>query len=369
MSARLKSLSIAGFRSIRELRDFPLHPINVLVGANGAGKSNFVEFFRMLRALFQEDLQNFVTQAGGGDGMFFEGPQVTAEIEATLAFGQTALKLSLSPAPGGDLIIKELGALNEGRKELGYYKVFARGKREVQVSSWRDDLSNLILWPSYLDHIYDDVSSWIVYHFHDTSTLSPMRRDGPIEDSRELRPRAENLAAFLRALRDEHPTRYQRIRETVQIIAPFFDDFLLEPRRKGEAEHVRLDWRQRGSSFPYQPWQLSDGTIRFIALVTALLQPRAPAMLVVDEPELGLHPVALQVLAALMHEVSVKTQLVVSTQSPLLVDHFEAEDVVVVRRSGAESTFERLVTADLERWLESYTLGDLMRKNVVEAGP
>lgn len=196
-----------------------------------------------------------------------------------------------------------------------------------------------------------------------------MRRDGAIEDVQELRPNAENLAAFLRGLREQHPERYQRIRETVQIIAPFFDDFLFSPRKKGDAEYVRLDWRQKGSTFPFQPWHLSDGTIRFVALVTALLQPRPPSTLVVDEPELGLHPAALRVLAALMHEASVATQLVVSTQSPLLVDHFAADDVVVVRRSGAQSLFERQSAADLERWLEQYTLGELMQKNVVETGP
>ena len=139
---------------------------------------------------------------------------------------------------------------------------------------------------------------------------------------------------------------------------PTVDDHVGEPQRS----------RQRaGRSF--QPWHLSDGTIRFVALVTALLQPRPPSTLVVDEPELGLHPAALRVLAALMHEASVATQLVVSTQSPLLVDHFDADDVVVVRRSGAESLFERQSAADLERWLEQYTLGELMQKNVVETGP
>jgi len=365
MRAPLQSLSISGFRSIRELNEFPMRQLNVLVGANGAGKSNFVEFFRMLGAMFQERLRAFVKDGGGGDGFLFLGPRVTRTLRATLGFGANQFDFVLSPAPGGeDLIVKE----------VGLYGGDPPSWRGIQVGAYEAGLEpvNLPLFPelkSLETEIHEAVSSWVVYHFHDTSSLAPMRRDGAIEDSGELRPNADNLAAFLRGLRDQHPARYQRIRETVQIIAPFFDDFLLEPRKKGVAEHVRLDWRQKGSTFPFQPWQLSDGTIRFIALMTALLQPSPPSTLVVDEPELGLHPAALRVLAAVMHEASATTQLVVSTQSPLLVDHFEADDVIVVRRSGAESLFERQSAAELERWLEQYTLGELMQKNVVETGP
>ncbi len=365
MRAPLQSLSIAGFRSIRELHEFPLRQLNVLVGANGAGKSNFVEFFRMLRAMFQENLQGFVNAAGGGDGLFFEGPQVTREIQASLTFGANTLHFQLTPFPGGGLIFKDIGVSHNGRR-LGQSS--RPGGEEAKVAWWKNDRRDAIDEAS-LAFTHAAVSSWIVYHFHDTSTLAPMRRDGAIDDHAELRPNGDNLAAFLRNLRETNPTRYQRIRETIQIVAPFFDDFLLEPRRKGAAEHVRLDWRQKGSTFPYQPWQLSDGTIRFIALTTALLQPNPPSTLLVDEPELGLHPVALGVLAALVHEASASTQVIVSTQSPLLVDEFSAEDVVVVRRDGAASLFERLAAPDLERWLDEYTLGDLIRKNVIETGP
>lgn len=367
MKAPLQSLSIAGFRSIRRLPEFPMRQLNVLVGANGAGKSNFVEFFRMLAAMFQDRLRGFVRAGGRADGFFFEGPRVTREIHASLNFGGSQFRFVLAPVPGGeDLMVKEVGVLGAGASSWSVTQVSAY---EAGVAAWDPAYSLFPAFKSREGHVHEAVSSWVVYHFHDTSSLAPMRRDGAIEDSDELRPNADNLAAFLHALRDQHPARYQRIRETVQIIAPFFDDFLLAPRKQDDEEHVRLDWRQRGSSFPYQPWHLSDGTIRFIALVTALLQPSPPATLVVDEPELGLHPAALRVLAALMHEASATTQLVVSTQSPLLVDHFEADDVIVVRRRGAESLFERQSAADLERWLEQYTLGELMQKNVVETAP
>lgn len=368
MKASLDSLSISGFRSIRELTDFPMRRLNVLIGANGSGKSNFVEFFRMLRAMFSDALKSFVSEGGGGDGFFFLGPRYTREISARLDFGANKFRFTLDPAPGGkELLVRSIGTWWDGAPVWRDTKVHAF---EASLAEWREDQSRYVSGKKSREaHVYEAVSNWVVYHFHDTSSLAGMRRDGEVADARALRPSAENLAAFLRRMRDDFPARYQRIRETVQIVAPFFDDFLLDLRRSGAAEHVRLDWRQKGSDFPFQPWQLSDGTIRFIALTTALLQPDPPATLVIDEPELGLHPAALQVLAALIHEASTSTQILVSTQSPLLVDHFEPDDVIVVRREGAESRFERQSAAELGRWLEEFTLGELMRKNVVETGP
>ena len=196
-----------------------------------------------------------------------------------------------------------------------------------------------------------------------------MRRDYSVHDFRELRPDAANIAPFLLKLQELHPSRYQRIRETIQLVAPFFDDFLLEPEKKGENELVRLQWRQKGSTFPFQPWHFSDGTIRFICLATALLQPQPPSTILIDEPELGLHPVALEVLAALIHETSQRTQVIISTQSTNLLDQFDPEDIVVVDRQEGASVFRRLERGQLEQWLDEYSPGELVRKNIIEAGP
>ncbi|MBL8971747.1 MAG: AAA family ATPase [Myxococcales bacterium] len=370
MPTRLKrsldSLTIVGFKSIRELRDFPLTQRNILIGANGAGKSNFVDFFRMLRALALDGLQAFVTQSGGGDGFFHEGPKVTSTIEATLKFADSGFYFALQPTATGELMVAEVGTLSALDDEWG---IFLRGGHEASLKGWRHPRprTNPKNWRQV--NAYAAISSWVVYHFHDTSLTAPMRRDAESADYRELAADAGNLAPFLAHLRQQHPAIYQRIRETIQIVAPYFDDFLLEPRTLGPREVLRLEWRQKASSFPFQPWQLSDGTLRFIALTTALLQPDPPATIVIDEPELGLHPVALRVLAALIHEVSASTQIVVSTQSPQLVDHFEPGDLVVVQRQAGATTLERMDAADLERWLEDYTLGDLMEKNVIETNP
>ena len=218
-------------------------------------------------------------------------------------------------------------------------------------------------------YIYESVSSWTVYHFHDTSPLSPMRRDQPLQDTGRFRHDASNIAPFLVGLKEEEPGSYELIRDTVRLIAPFFDDFLLRPQTRGANEQVRLEWLQKGSDFPFQPNQLSDGTIRFTCLAICLLQPDPPASVVIDEPELGLHPFAISMLADLIKSASERTQVIVSTQSPTLLDYFDPTQIIVVNRREGRSTFERLNPQALAGWMEEYSVGELWQKNVVQGGP
>jgi predicted ATPase len=196
-----------------------------------------------------------------------------------------------------------------------------------------------------------------------------MRRDQPVQDWERLRHDASNIAPFLLKLKEDEPGAYGLIRDTVRLIAPFLDDFLLRPRRRGAEEQLRLEWQQKGSDFPFQPNHLSDGTIRFICLATTLLQPNPPATIVIDEPELGLHPYAISLLADLIKSAAERTQIVITTQSPMLVDYFEPKDIIVVNRERGRSTFERLDAGSLSEWMEDYSVGELWQKNVVRGGP
>jgi predicted ATPase len=218
-------------------------------------------------------------------------------------------------------------------------------------------------------HVYQALSSWVVYHFHDTGETAAVRRKWTTRDHEELRPDASNLAPVLLRIQEQWAEQYQIIRDTVRLVAPFFDDFKLRPEPNGADTVVQLEWTQRGSDYPFHPSQLSDGTLRFICMTTALLQQKRPATILFDEPELGLHPYALSVLAGLFKQAVARTQLVVSTQSAALVDEFEPEDVIVVGRKDGASTFRRLDRAQLGEWLEEYSLGELWRKNVIEGGP
>ena len=196
-----------------------------------------------------------------------------------------------------------------------------------------------------------------------------MRRQCPIDDSDRLHPDAGNLAAFLNALRDSDPLTFRLIVDTIRLVAPFFKDFRFRPKKLKDIDVVQLDWIQQGSDYQFHPSQLSDGTLRFIALTTALLQPQPPATVLIDEPELGLHPSALRILADLILQAQERTQLIVSTQSAQLLDYFEPYQVVVVEREKGASTFRRLEANDLKNWLEDYSLGELWQKNVCGGGP
>ncbi len=222
---------------------------------------------------------------------------------------------------------------------------------------------------AWLDTCMMRLANWTVYHFHDTSALAPMRRTQSLRDYDRYRHDASNVAPFLLHLKRTQAGSYLLIRDTVRLIAPFFDDFLLRPEKEGNDEKVRLEWNQKGSDFPFQPYHLSDGTIRFICLATALLQPMPPATVVIDEPELGLHPFAISILADLIQSAAERTQVIISTQSPTLLDHFAPENVVVVNRVNGRSTFERLDPQALGEWLAEYSVGELWQKNVVRGGP
>ena len=348
MGQAISKLTIKGYKSIRKLEDFELRNINILIGPNGAGKSNFLSFFELLKATLEDNEQE-ISKFGTANRLFYMGSKVTKACEFKLHFtgGVTGFRLSrnLTANPEDGLII-----LNPQRPGMF-------GGETTGVS---DD-------GKYLDDAQKDIQKGI-YHFHDTSTFAGVKKYCSIRDYEYLRADASNLAPFLWYLKKKHEKEYQAIREAVQLAAPFFNDFLLRESIKNPDETL-LEWRQKGSDYPFHPSQISDGTLRFVCLTTALLQPDPPSTILLDEPELGLHPYALTLLAGLTQKASKRTQVIVSTQSAALIDHFEPEDIVVVERQNGESIFKRLKKADLKVWLDDYSLGELWQKNVFGGRP
>ncbi len=366
MGTPIKEITIKGYKSIRSLEKFKLEPINILIGANGAGKSNFVDFFRLLRELVEQRLQFTIAKKGGADAHLFLGPKTTDQIVAHIYFAANGYEFSLEPTANNQLV-------------FGYERMYFHGPyygvSRYPLGSGHDESK---LRDKYLDeqdgsvshYVYPAVSSWVVYHFHDTSDTAAMRRQWTIRDNERLLPDAANLASFLWMLKQDHEPIYEVIRDTVQLVAPFFSDFLLRPRKSNGDEIILLEWRQKNSDYPFHPSQLSDGTLRFMALATALLQPDPPATILLDEPELGLHPYALNILAGLIKQAAERTQLIISTQSADLVDSFLPEDIVVVDREDGESRFRRLSSEELNDWLvDEYSLGELWQKNVYGGSP
>jgi len=373
MADILNSLSIEGFKSIREMPELKLKHINVLIGPNGVGKSNFIGFFRLLRSMIDERLQFFVRTQGAADAFLYLGPKFTKKIVVKTRFGSNGYDFSLAPGVDGSLVVESETVYYDGGGYPQIRRQIGSGMLEAQIRKQKDV-------PGYSGkkgiegYVFDSVSDWVVYHFHDTSENSALRRTGKIAENETLQADGGNLAAYLYRLRHTHPIEYRKIVEVVQLAAPFFRDFHLRPNPLNP-EYIQLEWLQADSDYVLLPSQLSDGTLRFICLAVALLQPNRPSTMLFDEPELGLHPYALVLLGSLFRGATIsqsgfqEKQVIVSTQSPLLLNEFEPEDVVVVERADGQSVFTRLNRDHLTEWLAEYSLGELWQKNVLGGRP
>ncbi len=368
-SSALDYITVRGFKSIASLEKLPLRPVNVLIGSNGSGKSNLIGIFAFLHAIREGRLRDYVTEAGGAERVLHFGSKTTKEIHFHLSFeGEVnQYELTLSPTQDDGLYPSSEMAFfwDKARHPSKPFDIplLSRDQgREAGISDPK--LQRTAGW------VRARLGDWRLYHVHDTSTSSPMRKTAKVDDNEFLRADASNLAAFLYYLQEKHQTSYSLIRRTIQRVTPFFDDFRLKPSRL-KPDDIKLEWRHTGSDQYFDASSFSDGTLRFIALATLFLQPKQflPSVVLVDEPELGLHPYAIEMLAALIRQASESTQVIVSTQSSLLLDHFDPEDVLVANRVSGGTKITRLEPNQLSRWLEDYSLGQLWEKNEFAGRP
>ena len=352
---RLDGIVVLGFKSIAYAM-VKLRPVNVLIGANGSGKSNFIDVFSFLRASIQGQLKRYVRQAGGANRILHFGTKVTSSLEVQVSFDRNrsgfAMELSSDDSDGlyiDNLMFHPSGPLRDNSGDL----------------KW----ANSPNFP-FPHEVGRQIESWQTYHFHDAGSTSPLKTTSDVNDNRNLRTDGSNLSAFLFLLKTKHNDSYTQIQRTIQLAAPFFEDFALEPLALNE-DKIRLEWRHAGSDAYFDASSLSDGTLRFMALSTLLLQPVSlrPPVVLLDEPELGLHPYAITLLASMLKQASVESQIIVATQSPLLLDHFDPKDVIVADRVNGATTFERLDSKRLATWLEEYSLGQLWEKNEIGGRP
>ena len=356
---RLDKIKIEGFKSISSTV-LDIKPINVLIGGNGSGKSNFIEAFTLLREITEGNLVRYVKINDGADRLLHFGAKSTREIRLHVFFNSDVnqYEISLEPTPSNGLIPVDECAYfcNEEKYEDPYGQGFVSNGEEAGIS--QSDTRRVT------KHVKLALKSWRVYHFHDTSSSSPLKRLSKIDDNRFLRGDGSNLASFLYRLKEAYKVQYKLIRNTMRRIAPFFLDFALEPRALGE-ETIRLEWRHKESDAYFDVSSFSDGSLRFLALATLLLQPEElkPSIILLDEPELGLHPAAINVLGAMIRSASKEVQLLISTQSPIFLDQFEPDEVIVVEQQNGKSEFCRLESDQLKDWLSDYSLGELWEKN------
>jgi predicted ATPase len=368
-STALDYITVSGFKSIASIEKLPLRPINVLIGSNGSGKSNFIGVFSFLHAIREGRLRDYVIQAGGAEKILHFGSKTTSQIDTRLSFREEVnqYELVLSPTRDDGLYPSSETVVfwdKQRYPKKGFDDSLAPREqgREAGISDPR--LQRIPGW------VRARLGGWRLYHMHDTSQSSPMRKTAKVNDNQFLRPDGSNLAAFLYFLQERHQTSYTLIRRTIQRVAPFFDDFRLAPSRL-KPDDIMLEWRHQNSDQYFDSGSFSDGTLRFIALATLFLQPKVylPSVILVDEPELGLHPYAIEMLAALIRQASENTQVIVSTQSSLLLDHFDPEDVLVANRVDGGTQITRLEPSQLKKWLEDYSLGQLWEKGEFAGRP
>jgi predicted ATPase len=361
----LEKLTIKNFKSIRE-QTLELGRLNVFIGGNGAGKSNLIQVFRFLREIVNQNLAGYTAVKGGADTLLYFGRKKSREMSFHLEFGEgtksNAYLVKLVGTEDDELWVMEETAFYHDKKQHPDkpYDLPVTGHTKESKIRKRDHICTR--------QVVDDLESYRVYHFHDTSDTAAVKSTADVDDNHVLRPQAENLASFLYWMQKKKPDHFANIEDTIRQIAPFFHEFRLEPSKLNEGK-IRLEWKERGSEAYFNASSLSDGTLRFICLATLLLQPELPAVVLLDEPELGLHPAAINVLAGLLESAATRTQVIVGTQSVTLVNQLTPESVWAVDREDGQSVFRHLADENMTAWLDDYGVGDLWEKNLLGARP
>jgi predicted ATPase len=354
----LRKIKINGFKSI-ESQEIYLNDLNVVIGANGSGKSNLIGVFRLLERVLSHNLQMFV--AGDPDRFLHHGRKHTPELSLDFF-------INANDAYGFDLKAdQDTLVFRDERVNFENYwnndEPIASGHKESKLKQVAAKHKNMV--PK---SVFPVVSNLVVYHFHDTSDSSPVKRASDLDDNSLFRHDAANLPAYLYWLQEAHPVEFRHIEEHVRLTAPYFDRFVLAPS-KLNGKKIKLEWRQRGSDAYFDAYSLSDGTLRFICLAALLLQPSPPSLILLDEPELGLHPSAIRVLSEMLEAASKNVQVLIATQSVTLLNNFALQDVIVAENDGLKTIFNRSDEEKLKGWLENYCLGELWEKNVLGGRP
>ena len=383
--AGLEYINVKGFKSLKSI-ELRLRPITLLIGANGSGKSNFIEVFRFLDSMRDGELLQYVAKEGRANNLLHFGSRFTKRLEIKVGLADDLLTYHIGLEPtSDDFLTYRIGlqptsdTLLVKDQTIGTHGIPGYPDEDSPVEIPDDPTTGdptfflPSIWRAFDSPFGDERYRKELFDGHQIYEFSEsfrLKSSAHIEDNRRLKPDGSNIPAFLYYLKERHRESYRRIVGTVSQMAPFFTDFDLEPDRLNPFM-IRLRWKHAGSDDYFDASSLSSGTLRFIALATLLLQPSEcmPHLIIVDEAELGLHPQAITILGSLIRRASIDTRLIVATQSPLLVDQFEPEDVVVVDRVDGASEFKRLESAELETWLEDYSLGELWQKNNLGGRP
>jgi len=335
-----------------------------MIGPNGAGKSNFIGLFKFLRELIETRLQVYTGVNGGANKLLYYGSKTTPNLHVNLDFEPNYYEFSLLPTANDSFLFEyEYCYFNTSAATL-YRENINNGGNESRL----EQIAKTAEYNNVPRYVYKVLKDWRLYHFHDTSAEAGVKKSSNTSDIYYLRGDASNLAAFLAHMKLVDGKHYDRIVKTVQLIVPYFKDFVLRSG-SGKSSTIMLEWQDKNSDMIFNANDLSDGSLRFICLATLLQQPFLPNLILLDEPELGLHPAAITLLGSLIRKASARSQVIISTQSVSLVNEFSPDDIIVVEHKDSSSTFRRLNKINLDSWLEKYTIGELWQQNVLGGRP
>lgn len=372
----LRSIHIRGFRSLADVEISALGNVCVMIGANGSGKSNLMRFFEMLSWMFRSHrLGEFVSRYGGADDQLYGGFQTTKTIEAEIGMdgdkGRNDYRFALAHAHPDKFIFTEEAfrySRSDWPSEAPWTYLKMDGYGEAQIVETAQSLSQPEINPTTARVIVHLLRNCAVHQFHDTSNNSNFKIRWDAGDDNALRTDGGNLAAVLHRLENEDYGRFERICWYISRILPTFDRFQIEE----SYGKVQLRWKAKGTDKTIGAHLTSDGSLRFFALVTLLNLPREmlPNVLLLDEPEIGLHPTAISLIGEMIKSLSHDIQIIIATQSPLLVDVFDLEEITVFEAEDGRTTICPLKVDDYRTWLdESYTPGGLWLKNLLGGRP
>ena len=368
----IESVHVRGFRSLADFRVDDLPNVTVMIGPNGAGKSNFVRFFEMMGWMLMAPrrLARFVRWQGGADDQLFGGHARTERIEADVALrtsvGRADYRFSLAHT-NPDLLEfdDERFRLHNGDPSNDSpWQELGSGHPEAKILEARSADSDV---GSGATAIVKTLRSCSCYQFHDTSDRSPIKKTWDASDWGRLRGDGGNLAAVLHFLEQNDVRRYESICRYVSRVLPVFDRFALEERH----DRVILRWKVKSSNKTYGAHLASDGSLRLFALVTLLNLPLdlLPRVILLDEPELGLHPAAISLVGGMIRSLASQRQIIVATQSSLLVDVFELDQLFVLDLDGDATTVQRMKSDDYHEWLGECSTGQLWEDNLLGGYP
>ena len=381
----IREIRLAGFLSFGPgSKPFPLEPLNVLIGANGSGKTNFIEALSLLSAT-PTDLARFTRGGGGAEEWVWKGMPSASEatidvvldrqftptrrgLRYRLDFGSVSNRLELF-----DEAVEDASA-NPGKSDVYFYYRYQRGHpvinvREKEDGTYerrlkREDLrpDQSVLAQRKDPDLYREVT-WVGEQFDGIRVLwdwtfgrhapvrKPQRADLPGD---YLLPDCSNLALVLNSI---YHSGGKHLDELLRRFYPRFERLSFYVF----GGYLQVFLHEAGLETPTPPERCSDGTLRFLALLAALYAPSPPPLLCIEEPELGLHPDSITLLGEVLVEASKRMQLVVTTHSDILVSVFEdhPSSIVACERPGSSTVLRRMDPKRLEFWLENHSLGDL----------